>query len=560
TTTFSESALNQKLIDNSLAAKKIQEASSTTAAPVSIKILNNKASSTTTTTSVNLTDQDKQLSENYVDQALSNKIITEKCVGEMVQGCSGNEVDHKTFGMSPVMMKLATQAYATFGALTDFMPVSKGSATDTKKTTEAPEKSKETVDKAKDTKETKSKEKAEDYCKYIPAGTETIATFNQQANIKSLETQISEQTSLADTAQRDTLLKAAKSHDSRAQQAQIQAVGWYGGAACYAYKAATGAFAVDTALVVKLGAATLLGTFYQAEVGANKDYAQRTRDIANSLPTKGACNPVTENDCYCAEAEHQNDPNYCKAQIAAKAAAPSFTRVACTDDKLKIDPTCACDKTNTCFDKYLEDLGSANIQLGMGYSNSPFKAVSALAHGKLEASTLTSQAYANSAAIAKKALSDLASKVSPSNSPLTLSQREIANAIMERGLPANVAQIMAQNSPSQAALTAATSKMSGIGGSYQLASYGSKSNVLDFSGGNGLGVSGKKTKSSNGVDDFLGKLNNKGTTPNSKILEFAAKAEARVPQITKSDKPIFEIISSRYQSSGRRLLQIDANN
>ena len=48
-----------------------------------------------------------------------------------------------------------------------------------------------------------------------------------------------------------------------------------------------------------------------------------------------------------------------------------------------------------------------------------------------------------------------------------------------------------------------------------------------------------------------------GNPTNAKIIEFAAKAQARAAQITKSDKPIFEIISLRYQTSGRRLLGQD---
>ncbi|MGZ3807199.1 MAG: hypothetical protein ACXVCE_03875, partial [Bacteriovorax sp.] len=308
-------------------------------------------------------------------------------------------------------------------------------------------------------------------------------------------------------------------------------------------------------------AATVLGAFYQAEVAANKGYAQKTRDIANSLPGKGECNPVTENECYCSEPEHENDPTYCKDKIAAKAAGSAFSRVACTDNKLKIDPTCACDKTNTCFDKFLENQGAGELQLGLGYTNSPFKPIASLAHGRLEGGTVGSQAYSGTAAIAKKALSELASKVPAGNAPLTLSQKEIADAIMSKGIPANVARLMAQNSPPQSALDSAKSKMAGIGGAYELANYSSgKSNVLDFSGGNGLGIGGKKADKKSGVDDLLGKLNPKAAANNAKVLEFAQKAEARAPQITKSDRPLFEIISLRYQLSGRRRLQLDANN
>lgn len=539
--TATETALNQTLLNNGAAAKNLE--ASKASAPVSIKILNNGGSSTTKTSSSNLSDQEKQLSENFVDQAGSNKIIKEKCTGEMQQACNGLEVDHKIMGMKPVMVKVIAQAYASFGAMSDsFLPLSAGVV---KPKIDAP------VD------DSKAKEKPMDYCKYIPAATEAIAVFSQANTVKNLNNG-------GETSQKEQLLKAAKSHDGRAEQAQIQAVGWYGGAACYAVNAGLGNFAIDKNLVIKMAAATFLGTVYQSEVANNKDYAQKTRDIASSLPSKGNCNPVTENECYCSTPEYENDPVYCKAQIAKKNAASSFTRVACTDDHLKIDAACACEKTNTCFDKFLENHGAAELQIGMGYSNSPFKSVASLAKGKLEGGTLNSNSYSGSAAIAKKALSEFMSKIPENNNPLSLNQKAVADTLATQGIPASVSRLMAQNSPPQSAIDSSITKASSLslGRPYQMASFASNNSVVDFSGGNGLGTSGKKNEKKSGVEDFLGKLNPPKGSPinNSKILEFAQKAQAQAAQITKSDKPIFEIISLRYQSSGRRLLELDSNN
>lgn len=549
-TVTTETALNAKLLENGVTS----QANKT---DTSIKILSNGGSATAKASSTNLTDQDKQLSENYVHQGLANRILTEKCVGEMVQGCAGNEVDHKTMGMSPILIKVAAQAYATVGLVGDFLPLSPPKATakvDAKATPDAADTTK-TPDAAKDATDTKSK-KVEDYCKYIPAGTESVAKFAQQATVQSMSVSAG-----GETSQKDALLKAAKSHDGRAQQAQIQAVGWFGGAACYAYKAASGSVAVDTNLVVKLGAATLLGTFYQQEVGANKEYAKKTRDIADSLPGKGDCNPVTENDCYCAQPETANDPTYCKAQIAQKAAgALAFTRVACTDSNLKLDANCACEKTNSCFDKYLENQGAVDLQLGTGYANSPFKSVASLARGRLEGGSLSDSAYAGTSAIAKKALDQFSSKLPANNNPLTREQKDIADAIASKGIPANVARLMAQNSPSKSALDSASAKMGSIGSTYELASYSGKNNSVNFSGGDGLGVNGKKSDKKS--DDFLSKFAAAGKgngSSNQKVVEFAQKAQAQAAQITKTnDRPIFEIISNRYQTSGRRLLEIDS--
>lgn len=576
-TTTTETATNGVLLDNAAKSQEYQKQSGNT--PSKNIFLQGSNAEAKASAKANLTDQEKQLVDNYVDHAGINKVIKEKCVGEMKQGCAGDEVDHKVMGMSPSMIRIATQAYATVGAMGDILPVSKGdgksvfsgksnSSTQSGGSTTPPANNGAAAQpaanggadaaggKATDAK----KEKAEDLCKYIPAGTETIAKFAQSDAVKKIDSQVNNG---GETSQKEMLLKAAKSHESRADQAQIQAVGWYGGAACYAYQASSGAFAVDTNLVVKLGAAALLGTFYQMEVSANKGYAKKVKDIANSLPGIGHCNPVTENECYCSQEEHKNDTRYCASQIQARqAAAAQFTRVTCVDNKMQADPSCACDKTNTCFDKLFENKGAADLQIGLGYTNSPFKAVTSLAHGKLENSVLSGAGYAQTSAIAKKALAELASKVPSGNGPLTASQKEVYDALLSRGIPSNAARIMAQNPPPASAMEAAKAKVAGLGGGPMIASYSPEkgSNVLDFSGGNGLGVGGgKKGDKKNGMEEFLGKMNPgaKNAANSGKILEFAQKAERQAAQVSKADKPIFEIISLRYQTSGRRLLEID---
>lgn len=576
-TITTETATNGVLLDNAAKSQDYQKQSGNT--PSKNIFLQGSNAEAQASAKANLTDQEKQLVDNYVDHAGINKILKEKCVGEMKQGCTGDEVDHKVMGMSPTMIRIATQAYATVGAMGDILPVNKGdgkglmggkgdsaaqsgsgSTPPASNATQTPPAGNEATKAANGKATEAKKEKAEDYCKYIPIGTETIAKFAQSDAVKKIDSQTNNG---GETSQKEMLLKAAKSHESRADQAQIQAVGWYGGAACYAYQASTGAFAVDTNLVVKLGAATLLGTFYQAEVSANKGYAKKVKEIANSLPGVGHCNPVTENECYCSQDEHKNDQRYCAAQIQARqAAAAQFTRVTCVDNKMQADPSCACDKTNTCFDKLFENKGAADLQIGLGYTNSPFKAVTSLAHGKLENSVLSGAGYAQTSAIAKKALADLASKVPSGNNPLTASQREAYDALLSRGIPANAARIMAQNPPPASAMEAAKSKVAGLGGGSIVASYSPEkgSNVVDFSGGNGLGIGGgKKGDKKSGMEDFLGKLNPnaKNAANTGKILEFAQKAERQAAQVSKADKPIFEIISLRYQISGRRLLQVD---
>ena len=567
---------NQILLQNGTTSETNWNTTNGNKPPTSLQIFGNGGSSTTTTSSTNLTDQERELSQNYEDQVGANKILKERCagdvkvgalelkVGDLQEACAG-KAPSKVMGISPGLMKAATQAYATMGVMGDFLSLSKN--VETPKTGDAAAKSTTGTDAATteapkttnaepkaDTE--KKKEKTDDYCKYIPTVTETAASFAQKNTIANLNNQGGE------TSQKEAMLKVSASHKERAQQAVIQEAGWYAGAACYVYMASFGQAVVDTSLVVKLGAATFLGTYYELEREANEEYAKQTKNIADALPGKGACNPITQNDCYCAQKENANDPQYCKVQMA-KRAATVFTRTACTDSSMRLDPSCSCEKTNSCFEKYLDNHGLADLQMGMGYTNSPFKSIASIAHGRLDGSNITSADYAGTAAIAKKALREMSSTFKFNNNPLTAAQKSAADIIAAQGIPNNIARLMAQNAPPQSAIDKVAGKFNGAGAAYQVASYApsGRSNVIDFSGGDGLGLGGKKgDKKGGGADDFLGKMNPKGAPiSNAKVLEFAQKAQAKAPQITKSDKPIFEIISIRYQTSGRRLLQLDSS-
>ena len=533
----------------------------------------NAKSSSTDESKLNLTDQEKQLKDNFYDVAGANKIIKEKCVGEMEQACAGEEVKHKTMGMDPMMIKLAGQAYATMGAMAgdSILPLKKGtgelmngkpdspaSATTPGGSTPPGSTTTPSADASKTDAAKPKEENATDYCKFIPVATETFATFAQ----KAATTQLS--SGSGTPSQKDQLLKAAKSHDSRADQAQIQAYGWFGGAACYAQGMVRGEFAMNTGAVVKLGASAFLGAFYQGEVGANKEYARKTREIADSLPGKGDCNPITQNNCYCKTPEYANDPVFCK-NASQQAAGTNFLRVACTNDKLELDPSCACEKSGTCFDKVMSNGQSVDLNAGgLGLANSPYKMVSSLAKGKLENGMVNGTATAQAAAIAKKALQDIAGRLPQNNSPINPKNKPLYDALLSKGIPPSIARTMAENQPPAGATNNGLAKVQGngvfSGFSDGDGSGKSGSRVVDFSGGGGLGLGGKKgSENKNDMGDFMSKLGKgkEGNLSNGKLLEFAQKAEASASQISKPDRALFEIISLRYQITGRRLLQID---
>ena len=555
--TGAETDLNSKLIQNSKTANDQIKPSTATS---EMRTFTGSQKLSNGIDPKNLTDQDKQLSENYVHQGLANQIIKENCSGDMQSVCGGQEGKHKFMGMDPSMVKALTQGYAMIMAMGDLGAISKSPAAVAQEQTKLDEAAKVSGNKAE-----KASEKADDYCKYIPTMTEGIATFTQMAVSKDLSTP---SPTGAETAQKDSLLKAAKSHESRAKMAQIQAAGWWGGAACYAVNAAnpTG-WAVDKNLIIKLGAATLLGAFYQNEVSANKEYAAKTKKIADALPSKGDCNPVTDNICYCSQPSTQNDPTYCAQGLHAKNMPASSYRVACTNDQLKIDAKCQCETNNSCFDSLLDTKSAGSLQLGLGYANSPFKGIRSLSRGELVGGAVGGAAYDRTSAIAKKALQELSSKVPLNNSMLTKDQKGVVDAMVSQGVPLHAATLMAQNPPSPSAMASASSKFnSSASGGKILASVANQkpSAIVDFSGGSGLGYKGNsKDKSNSDVSDLFGKLKPNGKNPsNAKLVEFAQKAEDRARQsgqIRKDDGThLFDIISMRYQTSGRRLLEVDA--
>ncbi len=576
-----ETDLNTTLLNNAAESRRIKQEEADKAAAAAAKAKANgnsnptgrmapktqaekdaeaKASGSTTDPS-NLTDQEKQLAENYIDQTRANNIIKTKCAGDMQAACQGQEGKHSFMGMDSKMVKAVAQAYAIYGAV------------DGGKLKVKPDPNEPPGENG-----AKPKEKEEtDWCKYIPIGTEALAKFSQQTETQAMQNNPGQN---ADTAQKDALLKAAKSHENRAKMAKIQMVGWYGGAACYGIKAYTPpGLVMDTSLMIKIGAGVFLGAFYQSEADANEEYAAKVKDIANSLPGKGDCNPITQKTCYCSQPEHKDDPNFCLPGLHSNKIAATSDRVACINNQHKADPTCECRKTNTCLDSFI-DANSApsdvSTTIGVGGQRksggafgsalglaSPLREVRDLSRGELTSGNLGTNSSSGSKAIAKKTLADLASRFPSTATPLNQAQKNLADQFNSHGIPANISNLMAQQSVSKGALDSAMAKFEGSASSFSNRDpvYAARSNVLRFGGGSGLGVSGKQSGKKN--DDFLSKFNlNKndqgGARP--RVMEFAERAQQEASkrgQIMKAETPLFEIISNRYQQSGRRLLEID---
>ena len=75
----------------------------------------------------------------------------------------------------------------------------------------------------KDGKGNEKKEKRHDYCKYVAIVTESVSMFQQQ---KAQQDLLDGDQVKADTSQKASLYKAARSHQERAKTAKVQFAGW----------------------------------------------------------------------------------------------------------------------------------------------------------------------------------------------------------------------------------------------------------------------------------------------------------------------------------------------
>lgn len=247
----------------------------------------------TNSASGGLTDSEKQISENYVHEGLQQRTVDELCKGNE-DSCRGSEVKTKFLGVNGNLIKAIAKAYTTVIGMTDIGKLTKKS--------DAPKvdpKAKTEVKPAETTKEAEKKEDQTDYCKYIAVATEVVALFQQTTTQKNLSNIPTNQ----ETAQKDSLYKASRSHDARADNAAMQRNGWGATTLCYGVLATQ--VQINTSYLIKLGAAGLLTWFYETDRKQNDDAAKLTKSIADKLPGKGYCNPATQRDCYCVQPEQK---------------------------------------------------------------------------------------------------------------------------------------------------------------------------------------------------------------------------------------------------------------
>lgn len=507
----------------------------------------------------NLTDAQKQVSENYLHEGLSQRKMTELCVGSE-DACEGNpatvlgETGDQVIGAlskAYAMVLGVSSSKIEIGTKTE-TPAAKAAEDGTTKSPPAP---KETPPSGTDKASGDTKE-VNDYCKYIATAGEAIGTVMQTSAQQNLDDAPVE----GDSAQKQLLYKAARSHETRADTAKIQTYSWGGTSACYtgmiAYSGFTAgggpaAWNTTKSVGLKLAASTLLTGYFAKLTGKHDAYAKKVKEIADQMPGKGDCNPVTEVDCYCAQAETQYDSNYCATGLNKQELSTGDVRVTCLDANMQSDPECNCLNNNSCGSKkFITDL--SKLGLGTGFINKSGKTMKNLTEGRVLSADLAQALMDGNAAMANKSkLEQLSKGVPPVQ--LNADQQKEAKFMEQYGIPANLASRLAAMPVNQDVKSAENKlrNLSSVGASNKMAESAKKQNVLYF-GGNGKKAVTSKKDSFNPFAQFNKKDQKKKAA--GEVLMFGDKAQAEA-QISRADgKSLFDIISRRYIVSGMKKL------
>ncbi len=534
-----------------------------------------------------LTDEDQKLSQDFVHEGLAEKIRQEECKG-MEEECKGEAGDERFLGIPNEMITLVGQAY------TMIIGAGGSKLTLSDKAYEAA--------KAKDPMVSNEKQ---DYCAYIPMASEMLAKFKQtseQENLKNLPAE-------GETVQKQELLKASASHKARSETSTIQAVGYGSASACYVGMVAAGGVAI-TSVVVKLPACGILTAFHTTNSIRQGKIAERIKKIADKMPGKGYCNPITERECYCdAYKELKKDQElavkenekrreeikeerkdgtlekigsfiglskkkpqfvekvvivdeagadkYCRPQLHQNDVAEDSLRVSCVDQKMQLDPFCKCKGQNACFDQQFVKF-STDITPEM-FATSGLGDFSSLTRGELRGGRVGSAGFSRNAVRTKSLLKQFALKYPASGDidPRGLSLAKMAEDTF--GVPKELAAHLTKTPPTAADREAGKKVVgSDIGGRMRVAQESDdNSNVLAFGQ-----QSGARPQRMPGAQDQGQevKMQRGKASESGDILDFAKKAEAKAEINQRSEGNIFNLISKRYQISSPRYLQLEGAN
>ncbi|OFZ24307.1 MAG: hypothetical protein A2381_04740 [Bdellovibrionales bacterium RIFOXYB1_FULL_37_110] len=468
-----------------------------------------------------LTDQEYMLKRNFVHPGYQQRTYDEACKDNS-KLCRGRELDHKFLGIDPSMITALSKAYAlVVGAMDSKLKTNvKDENTDVKK-------------------------EYNDYCRFIAVGTETLGTAMQVLEQKH----INDMPSTESTIQQDALYKAALAHKSRAKTAKIQTIGWGSTTACYAFMLTKGV--TFKSVGIKLVGAGLLTAFFNNEMSVYDDAYNEVKQIADSLPQKGACNPISETSCYCAQAETKNDLRYCVSPLMKQVHGEQDYVATCIDDKLESDVSCKCELTDTCFDSKLKKI-TDDLKLASAYNGEIFNPLVAISKGNLKAASIDGNAGLKQAATRAQDLMNQIARKYPVNlnNPLSEKEEKESLALEKAGIPKNLSDLFAQAaSPGDTANYISKFNQS----DRKKSSTPEKDLEYVSEDKNNLA---KKNNPGNDPYDFLKKFGDKSkeAKPRDNYLYFSQKAEKEAQINHNKSDDIWRIISRRYQLAKDNLL------
>lgn len=478
-----------------------------------------------------LTDQARFESKVFIHEGLSNRTMEEKCEElDDPNACQGRGKT-KFLGVDSTIVQTVAKAYSIIGGMMGM--------------------SGDAFDFELEEKNADGEKSQKNYCTMIPAAGEMIAMFSQQTAQNALKAQPQTQ----ETQQKETLYRAARSHDARAKSAKIQGVVWGATTACYAAYMAAGGIVINWKVIAQAGAAAFLTAFWLNEAKQQEKYASEIKRIASELPGRGDCNPHTQLNCYCSQKETMYDPVHCVPELHKRAIANDSFRVPCADKNLKPDASCDCISRDACFDQeFFSDMSAPGfVQFA---KSSTGKNVGKLMRGELTSGALSGATTGNSAT--RKLLSDLASKVDD-NPSLNKDGLNVADQFEKAGIPKPIARLIASRPTTSSAKTRVAGLSADMNQSRQkfnVAKTSKGTGVLRFNSATGK-IGANKKKSDTNYNSLFGKFKKKKNSgKRNSVLKFAQKAESQAQISKNKDRPLFEIISRRYQVSGWRRLEI----
>ena len=491
------------------------------------------------TSDLNITDQERHLGQNYINEIGIQKKIKEECEKlEQLGVCHGREVKTKVLGLSSKTVQLASRMYSiVLPAISTFS--GGGGQSRDGGASEGPKK---------------------DYCQYIALGTEALALFKQQETQKELTKDIKKKKSLI-SRQKAALYNAAKTHKQRSDNHKAQALGWKATTGCYVFYAVKSKG--DIKAIAKLGAAGFMAYFFSQQAKSHEKYYKEVRKIADDLPSAGDCNPITERDCFCSKPKLSDSDlplykKYCDPNSHNQKVKSSDLRVPCLDQNLQADPKCICLNEDACFDKkYFEDIKHPGLQQFVKTPEaSDFRA---LTRGVLKGGRLKSGS-AKQGATTRNLLDGLRltdEKLDIPQYSLNGEQEDTARLLIKGGLPASLAAATASK------FSKVKGARRGIFKKRERRHYRGKSsgkNIWKYSndGKGSIGIKGKK--SSNNFNSLLNKYRTKkGRRPSNKsrVLNYDDQIYKNAEISKRKDVSIFNVISNRYRLTKWRELSRD---